>query len=237
MRNNSSVTGTRPLRATYANSPEDRVIEEVRTQAVDDAAPDAAPDASPGRDELGVVIDDFMRAAEEGEAEDSYGGQYTPETLRELHSSLSHVKSELGTMRIQAIRRWHVQGMLDELRRAGLAAGRLTAVVEALHALFRYAIQRGLVEDSPVIWLTFPQATERIPAPAAQVRPRRFVPESAEVPTLAQPSIPVETPRPTATPTPTDAMLALGSRVLSWTVRLILTIFVLVAIVLIIQFA
>jgi hypothetical protein len=231
MRNNSSVTGTRPLRATYANSPEDRVIEEVRPVAADDAAPDAPPE----RDELGAVIDNFMRAAEEGEAEDSYGNQYTPESLRELHSSLSHVKSELGTMRIQAIRRWHVQGMLDELRRAGLAAGRLTGVVEALHALFRYAIQRGLVEDSPVIWLTFPQPAERIPAPAAQVRPRRFEPELVEVPTLAQPAIPVETPTPS--PTPTDAMLALGGRVLSWTVRAILTIFVLAAIVLIVQFA
>ena len=172
-----------------------------------------------------------MRAAEEGEAEDGYGDQYTPEGLRELHSSLSHVKSELGTMRIEAIRRWHVQGMLDELRRSGLAPGRLTAVVEALHALYRHAIERGLVDDSPVIWLTFPQQAEGLRAPAPQVRRRRPDPAVAEAHTLAQTPIPVETP------SPTDAVLALGSRVLSWTVRFILAIFVLVAIVLIVQFA
>jgi hypothetical protein len=47
-------------------------------------------------------------------------------------------------MDMRAIHRWDVQGMLDELRRAGLAPGRLTAVVESLHALYAYAIERGL---------------------------------------------------------------------------------------------
>lgn len=235
------MTATRPLRATYASSPESGVIEGVRPRPAVDAGDGATVDTgrhvAPEPAELGVVIDDFMRAAEEGEAEDGYGEQYTIERLRELHRSLSHVKSELGTMRIDAVGRWHVQGMLDELRRAGLAPGRLTAIVEALDSLYRYAILRGLVEDSPVIWLTFPQYAEGVRAPTTQVRPPRPEPEFAEASTPPAMLTSVATSAPGETPTPTQAMLALGGRVLLWTMRVIVTIFVLVAIVLIVEFA
>ena len=127
-------------------------------------------------------------------------------------------------MHIGAIRRWQVQGMLDELRRGGLSPGRLTAVVEALHSVYTHAIERGLVEDTPVIWLTFPQQEERVAevrAPAAQ--------------TLAQPAASELGVAPTSTPT--GAMLALGSSVLLWTVRITVTIFVLVVIALLVGFA
>jgi hypothetical protein len=214
------MTATQPLRATYTRGPE-------VNGSADPPAPSAmlaARSLAPHPEELGAVIDRFMQAAEKGEADDGYGQHYTSDGLRELHSSLSHVKSELGTMHVQAIRRWHVQGMLDELRRAGLAPGRLTAVVEALHALYSHAIERGLVDDSPVIWLTFPQQA---------VRPERVR------------AAPVQRPAPVSeldpltgtTPTPTHAMLVLGGRVLLWTVRATVTLFVLVAIVLVVEFA
>jgi hypothetical protein len=222
------MTGTRPLRAVYAHDPETNGTAESQApgEPVDGATALAARRLAPNREELGAVIDEFMQAAEEGEAEDGYGQYYTPEGLRELHSALSHVKSELGTMNVRAIGRWHVQGMLDELRRAGLAPGRLTAVVEALHGLYSYAIERGLVDDSPVIFLTFPQQVERaetVRAPAIQ-RP-------APVP---EPEYQLEA---APTPTPTGAMIALGGRVLLWTMRATVTVFVLVAIVLVVEFA
>jgi hypothetical protein len=222
------------VRTVYATSREADVVEGARRRAhrepVDAATVDAARRLSHDRDELSVVIDDFMKAAEDGEAENAYGEQYAPEDLRELHSALSHVKSELGTMRMPAIQRWQVQGMLDELRRSGLAPGRLTAVVEALHSLYTYAIQRGLVDDSPVIWLTFPQQEERVRAPAAQRRPL-----VAEAPPEAPPQAPAHASVQGANST--NAMLALGSRVLLWTVRATVTIFVLVVIVLLVGFA
>jgi len=236
MQRNSAMTSTRPLPVEYASSPDADVLEDPRPQTPREEAGGARSEAgrvfSREGAELGAVIDDFMRAAEEGEAEDAYGQQYAPERLRDLHSSLSHVKSELGTMRIDAIRRWHVQGMLDELRRAGLAPGRLTSIVEGLDSVYRYAIQRGLVEDSPVIWLTFPQQAERVPAPTMQSRTAPSDPELVDAPVRAPTSMPAESAIP-----PTQAMLALGSRVLLWTMRVTVTIFVLVAIVLILQFA
>ena len=234
------MTGTRPFRAVYAHDSQANGNENPQAppgEPVDGATVLAARRLAPNREELGEVIDEFMQAAEEGEAEDGYGQYYSPEGLRELHSALSHVKSELGTMNVRAIGRWHVQGMLDELRRAGLAPGRLTAVVEALHGLYSYAIERGLVDDSPVIFLTFPQQAERtetIRAPAVE-RPAARSREPKAKPRY-EPE-PEYEPEAAATPTPTHAMVALGGRVLLWTMRATVTIFVLVAIVLVVEFA
>ncbi len=220
------MTATRPLRAAYATDHGTDLLErpDAPDEPLDGATPVADRPPAPEREELGAVIDEFMQAAEQGIFEDAYGRPYTSESLRELRSALSHVKSELGTVHLSAIRRWQVQGMLDELRRGGLAPGRLTAVVEALHSVFTYAIERGLVDDSPVIWLTSPQQgerVERVRAPAAQ----RSAPPPAPEPVAAAPS------------TPTGAMLALGSSVLQWTVRATVTVFVLVVIALLVGFA
>jgi hypothetical protein len=235
------MSGTRPLRTVYEHGPDWNGATadpdpQPHAEPVDPVAP-AAPPVAPRRGELGEVIDDFMEAAEEGEVADGFGQYYTPEALRELHSALTHVKSELGTMHVEAVRRWHVQGMLDELRRAGLAPGRLTAVMESLHAVYSYAIERGLVDDTPVIWLTSPQQGEPTAAersdvtarPAAAPRPASTSARRRERPRHEAP--------PASTPTPTRAMVALGGRVLFWTMRATVTLFVLIAIVLVVEFA
>ena len=218
------MTATRPLRAVYAMDNGTDVLDRPRAP---EPAPPVQPPA-PEREELGAVIDEFMRAAEEGALRDAFGRPYTPDSLRELHSALSHVKSELGTVHVGEVRRWQVQGMLDELRRGGLAPGRIAAVVEALHSVFTYAIERGLVEDTPVIWLTSPeqgQRAETVRAPAAQL--------SVPAPAPAPGPLAAEAP----TPNPTSAMVALGSSVLLWTVRATVTVFVLIVIVLLVGFA
>jgi hypothetical protein len=251
-RRDNSVTATRPIRAVYTRGPEANVVADAAETLEAPKAPDIPPTneatdkprtrpPAPNREELGALLDEFMEAAEVGEVEDGYGQYYTPEELRELHSALSHVKSELGTINVRAIHRWHVQGMLDELRRAGLAPGRLTAVVEALHAFYTYAIERGLVDDSPVIFLTFPRQPDSLGSATVQqpvrartdpARPARF----AAPPELQPEPDPVPAPAP-PTPTPTHAMAALGGRVLLWTMRATVTIFVLIAIVLVVEFA
>lgn len=216
------MTATRPLRAVYAT---DHGADVLEAPVPSPERPAAARPPAPEREELGVVIDDFMRAAQDGVLEDAYGRRYTPEHLRELRSALSHVKSELGTTHVSAIRRWQVQGMLDELRRGGLAPGRVAGVVEALHSVFTYAIERGLVDDTPVIWLTFPEQGDGVESSRAPAAPRADPPPPAPEPVAAQPS------------TPTNAMVALGSAVLLWTVRATVTVFVLIVIVLLVGFA
>jgi hypothetical protein len=105
------------------------------------------------RNQLGPLIEEFIDAAEDGVARDSRGQPYTAEGLRALRGGLSYVDTELGEMALQGVRQRHVQGLVTQLRGAGLAPARIFGVVDALSALYAYAIRRDLVGSSPVIEL------------------------------------------------------------------------------------
>ena len=142
---------------------------------------------------LGAVIAEFMRAADAG-------------ADRELRAALSHVDAELGTMRVGNVRPRHLTGLLADLREAGLSPRREAAVVEALHAVFAFAVARGLVAADPT--------------PGAA--PRRAAPDAA-------------LPDAATAPTPTFAMLALGARVAFWTTWLIMVGFLVLLLVLLLE--
>jgi hypothetical protein len=97
--------------------------------------------------------------------------------------------------------------MLDDLERAGLSPRRVAAIVEALHALYAFALERRLVAVDPL-----GEPERRISAP----RPR-------------------SAPAPTHTPTPTLTMLALGARVAFWTTFVIMAGFLVLLIALILE--
>jgi hypothetical protein len=126
---------------------------------------------------------------------------------RELRSALSHVAAELGTMPVRSIRGRHVAALLDDLKDAGLSPRREAAVVDALHAVFAFAMARGLITHDPT--------------PGRGSRPRVAAP-------------PPETP-PKA-PTPTLTMLALGARVALWTTWFIVVGFLVLLVVLLFEF-
>ena len=137
------------------------------------ASPDRARTPLTGASSVGAVIDEFLQAT------DPAGER------RELRAALSHVDAELGTMRLRTVRPRHVDAMLDDLERAGLSPRREAAIVDALHAVYAFALERRLVAVDPL-----GEPERRTSAP----RPRR---EPARR-------------RPRATPTPTLTMLALG---------------------------
>ena len=87
---------------------------------------------------------------------------------RELRAALSHVDAELGTMPVRAVRSRHLTALLDDLGDAGLSPRRQTAVVDALHVVYAFAIARGLVAADPLA------EPARAPAPAG--RPARRAP-------------------------------------------------------------
>jgi hypothetical protein len=93
---------------------------------------------------------------------------------RELRSALSHVDAELGMVPVRQVRSRHVADLLENLSDAGLSPRRRAAVVDALHAVFAFAMARGLVSDDP----TPRRATHRRPSDAPP-------PEPARTPTLA----------------------------------------------------
>ena len=69
---------------------------------------------------------------------------------RDLRAALNHVDAELGTMPIGSVRPRHVTALLDDLHGAGLSLRRVTAVADALRAVFAYAVERRLVAVSPM---------------------------------------------------------------------------------------
>jgi hypothetical protein len=105
------------------------------------------------RSELRALIEEFIEAAEDGVARDSRRQPYTAEGLRALRGGLSYVDTELGAMTLQGVRQRHVQGLVTQLRGAGVDPARIFGVVDALTALYSYAIRRDLVGSSPVVEL------------------------------------------------------------------------------------
>lgn len=106
--------------------------------------------------ELGEVTDEFLEAAETGNARNRGGEQYTREALRDLRGALSYVDAELGLLNVEYVRRRDIQGLVDHLVAAGLTVVRVYDVVDALDALYAYAIQNDIVGFSPVVWLALP---------------------------------------------------------------------------------
>jgi site-specific recombinase XerC len=159
------------------------------------------------------VIARFLRAAEEGRAVGGSGKRYTSAELRELRAALSHLDSEIGAMQVQAVRSRDVNALLDELRGEGLSARREAAIVEALRSLFAYAVARGLAAVIPRIEQPEPKREEPIPAVTAQPATSR------------------------RQPTPTTAMLALGTRAAGWTMWIIVIGFAVVVVALLVELA
>ena len=105
---------------------------------------------------LDAVIRKFLRAADEGSIDRRPGQPYTSDTLLELRGSMSYVDDRLRGMAIGEIRRRHVQKLVDDLRSVGLPASVVATVVDSLRALYGFAIQRNLVDFSPVVELIMP---------------------------------------------------------------------------------
>ncbi|MCW2765767.1 MAG: hypothetical protein JWO11_1726 [Nocardioides sp.] len=163
--------------------------------------------------EVGALIVDFLQAAEDGLAQDSRGLLYTPDRLHALRGGLSYVDSELGRMAVDEVRRRHVQGLIAQLRGAGVDETRVVAVAEGLHELYSYAVRHDVVGFSPVVELDLsgpgavpphvngygPSATsggaawtsQSFPAPLPpQAPPRHAAPSRDEGPPFTDPGYP-----------------------------------------------
>jgi hypothetical protein len=116
--------------------------------------------------ELEAVIADFLAEADEGSVRDGTGRPYTRAAVRELRASLAHVVSELGTIDVAAVRGRDVRTMVDGLAAAGLPPARATAVVDALRAVYAYAVGRGLLRTSPLVGLADAEPAQATPTDA-----------------------------------------------------------------------
>jgi hypothetical protein len=119
----------------------------------------AAPTRLPriGRN-LGRVIDAYVQQAGRTDRDIESGRPSTDEQIRELRETLSYVDSGIRSIDVSEVRQDDVQRLVDGLWEAGLSAGRIRSVTQALAAVYSYAILGGIVDHSPVVNLALPQA-------------------------------------------------------------------------------
>jgi Phage integrase, N-terminal SAM-like domain len=122
----------------------------------------AAPvPTSPESPRVGNVIDEFIKAAEDGRAGTRSGRSYRPSALRDVSGILRHhVAREVGHLPLADVRRRHLQALIDRLGVEGLSESRIRSVISAVRALYGYAIERGYVEFSPADRLVIPSPEE-----------------------------------------------------------------------------
>ena len=166
--------------------------------------------------DLDTVIRDFLREADAGGVDRRLGEPYAFESLLDLRGAMSYVDDELRTMPIADVRRRHIQKLVDDLRAAGLPSSIVLTVVDSLRGLYAFAIQRDLVDFSPVVELGMPAEDDGpdddgtwshapAPPPPPSAPPP---PQPPPVATVAQPAAPPPPPQappswPTAPPQPT----------------------------------
>jgi integrase len=120
---------------------------------------------------VGKAIDHFIEAAREGKVLTKHGRRYKPTAVRDLDSALNtHVRRELGAMRLTDVRRGDVQRLVDGLE---LSGSRVRTVVNALRSLYRWAQDRDLAGNDPA-------ALVRLPAMDATPRDRVAAPREFE---------------------------------------------------------
>src|SRR3954469_19786859 len=96
------------------------------------------------------VVDEVLRAADQGMVRDPRGRRLTADRVRELHWSLGgYLRESLGERRLGELGARQLQELLDGLEDAGVSRRRLHRVMDALRTFYAYAIERGLVEADP----------------------------------------------------------------------------------------
>jgi integrase/recombinase XerD len=124
---------------------------------------------------LEAARQDFIAAARDGVALNKWGRRYRRRAWEDLESSLRRLPESLTRRRLGDITRGDVQGVIDEMTRAGASGSRVRSVVNALRSLYRWAQDRDLVGHDPA-------ANVRLPAMEAKPRDRVATPsEFAEL--------------------------------------------------------
>jgi hypothetical protein len=110
---------------------------------------------------VAAAIEGFIEAAEHGRAVNRSGRRYRPSALRDMAGILRlHVAPVLGERDVPEVRRPDVQALVDQLARAGLSESRIRSAISALRAMFSYAIDQGYIEFNPADGLTMPSDSD-----------------------------------------------------------------------------
>jgi integrase len=139
---------------------------------LESAIPEAIDDGSltPRRGlTLEEVKERFIREAREGVALNKWRRPYRPRAVEDLES-LNRLPPEMLWRPLDALSPGEVQELVDALSRAHRSPSRISSVVNALRALYRYAQERELASRDPARNVRLPigeqTATHRVVTPA-----------------------------------------------------------------------
>jgi hypothetical protein len=123
---------------------------------------------------MGAAIEEFIEAAQQGRAVNRSGRTYRPSALRDLSGILRyHVAPELGDMPLRVVGRRHVQALVERLADEDLSESRIRSVISALRALYGYAIAHGQAEFNPADGLVMPRRDGAVSTEEAYEEDRR----------------------------------------------------------------
>ena len=118
---------------------------------------------------LEEVKERFIREAREGVALNKWRRRYRPRAVEDLES-LNRLPAEMLWRPLDAVNPGEVQELVDALSREHLSASRISSVVNALRALYRFAQERELTARDPARNVRLPlgerTATHRVVTPA-----------------------------------------------------------------------
>ena len=106
---------------------------------------------------MAAAIEDFIEAAEQGRAVNRSGRRYRPSALRDMAGILRlHVAPVLGDRDVADVRRADIQDLVEALGRGGLSESRIRSAISALRALYSHSIDQGYIEFNPADSLSMP---------------------------------------------------------------------------------
>jgi hypothetical protein len=176
-----------------------------------------APPAEAPSGEIGVtaLVEEFIGEAEAGRALNRSGRRYRPSALRDLSGILRyHVVRDLGDLRVEDVRRRHVQALVDRLAADGLSVSRIRSVLSATRALFGYAVEHGHLEYSPADGVAIPRDDEGFDETWSWTE-----------------EVPRSRPQPPRVEDDREPIALLPERILSLVLRAVVAVFILIALI------
>ena len=117
---------------------------------------------APTRKTVREAWEEFVAAVEKGEVRSRYRRPYAPSALRTYRSDFRRfIEPDLGSRRLDDLRRGDVQGFVDRLNGRGLSGSRVRGIVTPLQALYRWADKRDMVTFDPTVNLELPALAGR----------------------------------------------------------------------------
>jgi integrase len=103
------------------------------------------------------AADQLVAGMEAGSVRTRSGDVYKPSAIRGYRAGLdSYVRQDLGAMRLQDVRRRHVQALADRLVAEGLSPSSVRNALMPLRVIFRRALRDELVVGNPCDGLDLP---------------------------------------------------------------------------------